>query len=67
MQTAYRNNHADCNDKIASVNINEYLSLYMRTFIKFIIPDTNKNINIDDISNESRMELDSHVNMHVVG
>ena len=39
----------------------------MRTFINLIIYDTNNKINVDDISNESRLELDSHTNMPVVG
>ena len=39
----------------------------MCTFIKNMISNTNNNINVDDVSNDSRMELDSHANMPVDG
>ena len=39
----------------------------MRTFIDIAIFDTNYSFNINNISSESRMESDSHTNMHVVG
>ena len=55
------------------IKINDYLYSYLRTFTNIIILDvsTNKNNDIylcyNNVNIESRMELDSHTNMPVVG
>ena len=68
-------NHIDCHTKIttvgnasvASVKLSNELSLYMRTIIDIAIFKTNYSLNINNISSESSMKLDSHANMPVVG
>ena len=72
MQSASIANHDDCNSSSLNIKINDHLHSYLSTFTNILICDAstnNVNINHDynNASVESRMELDSHANMPVVG
>ena len=66
-------NHDDCKSFTSDIKISEHFYSYLRTFTNIIISDIVTNQNNDTNSgynneiNESRIELDSHANMPVVG